>query len=168
MKSLGKAALVIISNGLKDLSESTGTAGVGRRKADIIHNVEPPQTFAESTPLGALGFLLLAWIILPGMFVGICVLMNRARVPNPPYLVYFAIFSSIGSLLMGLTLETSPLMALCFYYSLMAAPILLVRSFFFLRARNERSLYHRAAMWVSAFCAASLISLLAFLAWKHR
>lgn len=91
----------------------------------------------------------LAFWILPGAFLVVCLAMALSRTERPPYFPIFCIFGSMGALCMAICFANGPISVLGFLIAFVVSPILLVRNWFKLRAPARNSICHRMVQWAS-------------------
>src|SRR3954452_23434311 len=91
--------------------------------------------------------LLVAVLGLPIGYAGLCARMRDGGVLNPPRFAFFFLFGTVGGWVLGLMLSPSGLTAVCGLLMLTAAPLALFVSSLSLAIQNERTGFHRFAMW---------------------
>ena len=91
----------------------------------------------------------LAFWILPGAFLVVCLAMALSRTERPPYFPIFCIFGLMGALCMAICFANGPISILGFLIAFVVSPILLVRNWFKLRAPARNSICHRMVQWAS-------------------
>lgn len=103
--------------------------------------------------------LILSFIVLPGAYAALVLLMRAKRIEEPPVAQMFFLFGTIGGWFLAGALSPSGLAAMCLIFLTLSAPVVLAESFS-LRAKKGRTIYHRIAMWTGFAYPACLGSLI--------
>ncbi len=90
--------------------------------------------------------LILAVIVLPIAYVALVFLMRAQRIDQPPVAQMFFLFGTIGGWVLASALSPSGLAAMCIIFLITAVPVVVVESVG-LRAKKNRTIYHRIAIW---------------------
>lgn len=89
-----------------------------------------------------------------GAYIYLCLRMHRHKIPRPPYLPLFIIFSSYGGLLLvALTVAFwywSGMASLGTFYLTIGSPVVMGLLAAHLRLRSGLSVYHQGAFWAAA------------------
>ncbi len=115
--------------------------------------------------------LTLAFLVVPSGYVVLCLRMQRATVPQAPYLPFFFVFGTVGGWCLGLALSPSGPAALSVVFLATLAPLALLGSAAWLWHLRAVSPYHRAALYSSlGYCGFVVLwlSLIYFIVAPHR
>lgn len=104
----------------------------------------------------------IAVLVLPVCYSTLCGTMREQRVPNPPRVAFFFLFSTVGGWLLSFAAAPSGITAMCLVLVMTAAPFFLLLSSIDLAMQPERTKFHRIAMWLGF--AYSAIATLVFVA----
>jgi len=103
----------------------------------------------------------LALLVVPVLFIALCVWMAKRRVHWLCYPAYFFLFGIVGGGCIAVGLSPSGLAALCIVFLMMAAPIACLCASIALHTRRGRGRFENVAM-VLGYCYSGFI-LMAFL-----
>ena len=125
--------------------------------------INPLNTAPDNTPIYVYEIIsALAFRILPGLFLLVCMMMWLSRTTRPPYFAAFCIFGSLGSFCLAIYFANGPISLLGFLIAFIISPILLIRNWITLRISARRSTCHRIIQWASVF---PILNLIFFITW---
>ena len=98
----------------------------------------------------------LGLVVVPAMFIGLCIWMVKRRVHWLCYPAYFFLFGVVGGACVALGLSPSGLAALCIVFLMVAAPIACLCASIALHTRRTRGRFENVAM-ILGYCYSGLL-----------
>lgn len=91
--------------------------------------------------------LVVALLVLPGCYVGLCLRMREDRVYRAPYLPFFFAFGTVGGWFLAFALSPSGLAASCMVFLMTLAPAAAIGSAIWVMRYRTYTRFHRAALY---------------------
>jgi hypothetical protein len=88
-----------------------------------------------------------ALLVLPCLYLWLCIRIRRVKLSRPPYGEFFILFGNVGGWVLAIGLSPSGLAASSLFFLMFIGCPLLIISSLQLLFRKERTIYHRVAMW---------------------